>query len=332
MIETKTFKEIINNGYVYPSIIPQDLQATIYYWYQDRHVADDDKFPLWFTRLLLKDYKHYNELLRIEPGITQYDWLVTQYMELQRQKTGEYSDTTGEEGSKNSTLANTRTTEESVKDTESSTKSNTNTLTGTKATSGTRDTDTDNNTTTSGTDVTDEDTTETVKSDTKGMTRALPLSITTNQAYWTEHEISDAHLDWSTATDQSGSGTNGRTTGTDDISVTHNSTTDFDGDVSEKYSDTTTDNRTVTDAGTGSKTGSRSIEGTTTDSGTNVETSSNDITKTGSNSDLTREIYTGRQGKIAEILEEAKTYIETTDAWNWLSKQIDTVFMGVYDI
>lgn len=59
------------------------LQQTIYDWFQFRPVCDNDKFNIFFNRVLNRDMGRYNELLRIQPGISNYDWLVTKYQETQ---------------------------------------------------------------------------------------------------------------------------------------------------------------------------------------------------------------------------------------------------------
>lgn len=62
-------------------MIPTDLQKTITDWFQYREVVDDDKFEVYFKRVLNRDYGRYQELLRIEPGYAHYDWLVKNYKE-----------------------------------------------------------------------------------------------------------------------------------------------------------------------------------------------------------------------------------------------------------
>lgn len=58
-----------------------ELQTTINDWFQFREVVDDDKFAVYFKRVLNRDYNRYKELLRIEPGYAHYDWLVKNYKE-----------------------------------------------------------------------------------------------------------------------------------------------------------------------------------------------------------------------------------------------------------
>ena len=78
----KTYAQIVDQ-ITFPETVDAALQQTIFDWFQFREVADDYKFPFWFVRLLNRDISQYNQLLRIEPGISSYDWLVSKYRELQ---------------------------------------------------------------------------------------------------------------------------------------------------------------------------------------------------------------------------------------------------------
>lgn len=90
---TKTLNQIKNEGYVYPGFISEDLRGLIDDWFGSRIVCDDDYFPLFFNRVLARDYKRYHEILRIEPGYAEYDWLVQHYTESQRKNRQEDSST-----------------------------------------------------------------------------------------------------------------------------------------------------------------------------------------------------------------------------------------------
>ena len=73
-----TFKEAREKWTnLYPTTIPQELQLTINDWYNDRQICDDEKFPVFFQRLLNQTFPMYQELLRVQPGYAHYDWLVT---------------------------------------------------------------------------------------------------------------------------------------------------------------------------------------------------------------------------------------------------------------
>lgn len=64
------------------------FKETVSAWFDKREVCDDDNFPDFFRRVIVRDYGRYYELLRIEPGYAQFDWLVEEYLELQRKSSG----------------------------------------------------------------------------------------------------------------------------------------------------------------------------------------------------------------------------------------------------
>lgn len=66
-------------------------------------MADDDKFGVWVSRVISRDYKAYREILRIQPGYAQYDWLVTQYYEREINEKSQNE----ENGTNNSSLTKT---------------------------------------------------------------------------------------------------------------------------------------------------------------------------------------------------------------------------------
>lgn len=66
-------------------MIDDSLKETINDWFQYREVCDDDKFPVYFRRVLNRDYARYSQLLRLEPGVAEYDWLVEIYNEFKSQ-------------------------------------------------------------------------------------------------------------------------------------------------------------------------------------------------------------------------------------------------------
>lgn len=73
------------------------LQTTINEWFQNREVVDDDYFELYFRRILNRDYGRYTQILRLEPEISEYDWLVEEYLERKSEHSGsnKQSGTTG---------------------------------------------------------------------------------------------------------------------------------------------------------------------------------------------------------------------------------------------
>lgn len=345
MIKTKTFSQIIDEGYQYPEIIPEDLQEVIYDWYQYRHVCDDDKFTVFFDRLLKKEYHHYYQLLRIEPGIAEYDWLVSQYKELQRENTDSKTNTQSVEGtietSESSTVDEdiTNTTTHNTTDTGTVTRDNdleTN-VTETITRDDTRTIDREDTGTNSRTDVTDNDTTNTSLTDGKGLTRSLPMSAS---QIGIDSDGNISSLDWGTASGQTQETNKQNSTGTSDTTLT---STGSDSIISAGTdvldSDESRTKREVLDGGytdtsTKSKTGTETnvTDGTTTGSKTGSTEKSEDTTTTETGTGRIREIMTGRNDQIALVMENAKAFIESTDAWEWLESRIDTVFMGVYEV
>lgn len=323
----KTFADIISEGYTYPDIIPDDLQAVIYDWYKYRNVCDDEKFGDFFTRLLYRDYNQYDQLLRIEAGVSQYDWLVTKYHELQRQTTG--TETSTGETTKQS--ENGQTVNDNILYTDIKTRG---------VSSQGSDTDSENKTVTIDGDehtITDIDTEttdnidttidRTNSTDTKTMAKDTPMSI----EYAGATGIPSA-LDWRTASAQGEESQTGTSQDVTDTDRTITGTDDRDVRKTTDRTDETTRTASGTDAHgeTESVSNIRTGENGRTIAGTGSETDT--VTGETENEATIREIMTGHDGQIANILERAKQYIITTNAWEWLAGQIDTVFMGVYDV
>lgn len=315
---TKTLSDFISEGYTYPEIIPLDLQELITEWYQFRHVVDDDKFTVFFDRMLKHDYHHYYELLRIEPGISEYDWLVSQYRELQREDMDTRTDTLTAEGTESATvndtetLDDTKTTTYNILDANEASRTNTagKTITDVIA----RD----------DTVVTDTDTTNLTENDSKHADKILPMSadgsITTTQT----GEI--GALSWNTASGQNQTTTKENGTGTVDTTETL--------DSDETRTRTETNSGGYTDASEKTKTGTETVVDGSEKTGekTSSVQRSNESTKASAGTGRTREIMTGRSGQIAIMLANAQDFIMKSDAWTWLQTRIDTCFMGVYDV
>lgn len=77
----QTFQQILNNGYTFPTDIDEPTQELIKEWFQYRQVADNNKFIPWFNRSLNLNYPYYRQLLRIDPTVSDYDWLIENYKE-----------------------------------------------------------------------------------------------------------------------------------------------------------------------------------------------------------------------------------------------------------
>ena len=79
----------MKNQNLYPSQIEQTDREMINDWFDFRYVCDDEKFPVFFKRYLNLYYNRYLELQRLEPGYAKYDWLVNNYLELQKTTIGD---------------------------------------------------------------------------------------------------------------------------------------------------------------------------------------------------------------------------------------------------
>lgn len=73
---------------IWPTQIGEIEQSKISLWFKFREVADDERFGDYFQRVLDESAVQYQQLLRIEPGVTTYDWLVSKYTEAQRKTIG----------------------------------------------------------------------------------------------------------------------------------------------------------------------------------------------------------------------------------------------------
>lgn len=108
MAKTMTFEEILSqNPNLYETTEMRNDEATqaiIYDWFRFRRVTSNKRFPLYFQRVISRDYSRYLQLLRIEAGKigdsgrpTNYDWLINEYLEELKSNEGEKS--TSSEGS-----------------------------------------------------------------------------------------------------------------------------------------------------------------------------------------------------------------------------------------
>lgn len=329
-MRTMTFSEFIATGYEYPEIITEDLQQTIFDWFQFRHICDDEKFGVFFTRLLEKDFEQYNQLLRIEPGIAQYDWLVSSYKELQREDLDSRTVTINGESTESGSDSNTETRnleDETTYNTQvSGTSSRDNDATRTVQETIARD----DTVTSSKTDITDTDTTDQLSSNSKNATRSLPMSTA---ALGVDQQTGDlASLDWSTASAQSETSGKENRTGTVDTEVTSTGTDTLDSDTTRSvteindggYSDTEQTNKTGTDT--------TERTGTITNARTLSNSKTNESATSSAGTGRTRVVETGRNNQIALMLDNASKFIKKSSAWQWLADQLETVFIGVYDI
>lgn len=331
----------------YPAAVTNDLKQTISDWFDNREVCDDDKFNAFFNRVLNRDLPRYNQLLRIEPGVSQYDWLVQKYREAQLTKT------------ETGTNSKTGSVERDISDTQSGTKGNTRTfnttdttdrdVTGSETHGGTYSRNkgygkTSTNSGTIGNSGTRVETgsvsdsgTNSSSNDHKALGKAAPQSVS-----YANQSGMPSTLDWSYPGSQgedtnSASGSSSNTTTFNNHTFTDNNTTTDARKTTLGGTDTETDTdaRTVTKAGTDD--GTVTHTGTITDSGSNSlsktvsDDTSTSLTETGSKSGTDRTQETGRDVDIATLLSNAKGFIMGTNAWEWLSNQLEVCFMGIYD-
>lgn len=350
-----TFQEIIQKD---PTIWTAEIKdidkKTITDWFQFREVCDDEKFKVFFQRILNTNYHLYLEKQRLEPGYARYDWLVNQYLELQRKNkstlTGSRDGTSG--------AKTTATREIDYKNTNNSTNENISNSTSNSENSNTTTNNLSNSSTTAvssknnqtqKTTSSNENTSATFNSgDSVSANKELPFESSNIPAKNISVKYKDqvigsfngiGPLDFTAATSQSettnfsSQSNNGQSMNSSSISYEGEADT-----VSTTAS--TTDTGTVTAAGTGkvinATTDNMSVSGSSTNKGN--ETNNNQVNSSNSenhseNSENDETLQqAGRQGNIAAILEEASSFIETSSAFTWFRKQLETCFINVFEI
>lgn len=304
MKTTKTFNELIaehGRQALFLGLIDQASEDAVVDFFGDRHVTDDNKAVLYFTRNLKRYADQYNNLLRIET--IKFDPLVTKYLEEQdKYKTD-----------------NARTKTDSAKDSTTQTRLNNGTVT-VKTDSTTTDdattastlsgTDTQNNT-----NVVDRDTTgsatDTIR--TRDLHSDTPHSDVSSVT--TGGLMNSVNWKYASGLDDHGEDSTHSTNGTEDVTTTDNGTT------------------------TTSQTGSGSVNDEVVVDGTQVTTKADGYTltdtkeKTGStgetdkkNEEKTKRL-TGRDGSPQELLDKARNYIKGTLAMDTLLGELEICFM-----
>lgn len=113
-----TYQEALENN---PNLITADiddvLKQTIYNWFYDWNICYDNKFQTYFNRVLTRDYPRYRQLLRIQPGEAEYDWLVGNYSEREVINEGTTSKSNSSTNKTTSTGSNTETNSKTGTDT-----------------------------------------------------------------------------------------------------------------------------------------------------------------------------------------------------------------------
>ena len=114
-----TFSELLekyNEDEVFPEDVDDPLRETIKNWYHYRRlcVMNPEMFILFFQRTLSEHYLRYRELLRIEPGISKFDWLVQNYREMQNERIATISEESGITGESTENIENGTETAETL--------------------------------------------------------------------------------------------------------------------------------------------------------------------------------------------------------------------------
>lgn len=292
--------------------------------------------------------------LRIEAGVSDYDWLVQDYRERQT-----YTHTIGEDSKD---ISNTGSESDGGTITDEFTRHNTGTQTNVRDDDRTVTRDTaDTSSKTDNLTISKGGTVETLHSgtitdnETHSITTGGSTSDTTDEktlektnpmsASYPSGQQASGSLDWQYPSGQrevyttdtgSSSGTDSGTSqnarsldygtmltndlqdthaGTQSGSQTHTGTIDYADDETR----TRTDNLTQTGEN------ERTIATTKTSTGSS-ETTGNDERET-----LLQDVYTGRNYDVATLLKKAVNYIWTTDAWEELRKSLELCFLSVYD-
>lgn len=366
----KTFSEVLEEygSYNVFPITDTPLNTLITQWYESRYIgADNDAdFIRFFKRIYNNEYNRYYQILRLDPKVTEYDWLVQTYRE--RQKTNDVAIN----ASNNSTTAGTHTGTE------------TGTHSGTGSENATRTLNTqDNNTLSkSGSDTTqtarngsihgtssvnsrrDEDIDQTVTTETQSdtftdagaesLTKTAPMSVsyssngavhnkTYSGAGGTAQGDDIRGLDFTYADGQTLSNNRGIAKNSVDDTVDTSAQNQYTEVTSNQNSGTTSETTDKDYSYDGYETGHKTQTGTITDVKSNLSNKTDSINKSltdtvrvsgasGSKSEaLEREIWTGRDKEVAELLARACTYISQTDAWAWLMEKLDICFYGIYE-
>lgn len=298
-------------------MIPDALRATIYDWYINRHVADDDNFILFFRRSLMRYYPKYDALMRVEAGIDTYDWLVEKYEEEKATHAG----TTDKDTS--------RAYEDSETYTDTKTPARTKTIEKTRQLEhGQTTTRTDNLTQTGE-----------YSGNTSGATGSGGISETSSKN--APMSISNGFIPGANGVSADNTSLSFQGTMLTEMAYAtgisigaQNSQTKTQG--ANSGSDETHSTGTVTTANTGTDTQTETE--THTDGGTEQEsrTQTKNAEETGGTTETVNgenlRVASGRYTRMSALLRDAEDFITTTDAWGFLSGKLERCFMGIYDV
>lgn len=320
-------------------------------WYDDREVCDNNKFKTYFQRILYRDFGQYQQLLRVEPGVSKYDWLVQTYHEAMEtrdsdstetatsEKSGATTNTSTDARTENRTLTDaltlTTVTDESSSDDTTRTDNLTDRYSGADTTvHGHSVSSSDTSSSTAGGSDSTTDTTE-------GTTRSLEKIAPQSMSYGSGQDSHDS-LDWAYPSGQREEGTDsestsattyGRTDSTTGSSTTTHSGTDtYNRGTSLSHTGTQTTatdserDATVTQTHGGTQTTATTHGGTITDNGHTSE--SGESTRERSGQDTIKRRDTGRDVDIATLLGNATSFIVRSSAFEWMRSRIEPAFQG----
>ncbi len=311
--------------------VAETTKTLIADWFGLRTVCSDDNFARFFRRKMNSCALRYANLSRIE--LTAFDPLVANYIEretiennnktansVRKQETAKSENGTRDSSSSHTdNNESTRTPDIKRTDESNDTQANTESATDKVTKSGT-DNSTDNVTHTGS-----------AQGDHKEMDKIAPQSISYEGAV----AGNIPNLDWRYATSQKQAQENktdnstdntehtGSTSGEDNTEHTGNNTgnTNHTGESHESGNEKTVGS--VTGSQTGHEESNSSGTGSIDESGNSSE----------SEDSRRRERESGRGGLTPqEALRTAVSYLETSSAWEWLRRELETCFLCIYDI
>lgn len=333
----KTFQTIIDEvgeNAVYPSIEGLDdaFKNACSMWFAGREVSSDQNFIRFFQRVIIRDFGQYKQLLRIEPGIASYDWLVQNYQEAMTENTQNSSESTSQG------TVNTVTNDLEDNTTRNATGTSDTTVTNDLANANTRISTTTHGATvstiTSDTNQAGGSDTRTGsdKSDSKSLQKENPMSISyaggIDISHLSGHVGND--LSWEYPGGQSESAQ--ETESSDTTTYGRTDTRSASSTVTNGGEDETVDESSGTNTGTvvtdSDTTNNETVK--TERTGTVETVGSVSGTRTGNGTQVTKHIDTGRNVDVATLLTNATSFIVNSSAWEWIRRRLEPCFMGIY--
>lgn len=317
--------------------MPATLKATIEDWFYDRYVFSNTDFPRYFRRELANDLPQFTELLRVQPGMIKVDWFVEEYQERRAEHTGshssssngssrtEYGKTMQDNGS---TLHNGTDENDHIQDAATNYDDEQNT--GSQSYGKTQTTENSDNKSNT------QDSETLLKQGSKDGHREMGKNTPQSILYPGSAVNTIPDLIWQTASTQGQTEDTHQPTGTDPDTN------------SNKTIETGTQNGKVTDGGQDNSSGTakrafnrneinKTIynDGNTTsrhteEGGSDGQTTNG--TESGTENGEDTAITTGRHQLPAEVIRQAVSVIENTNAWDWLMYKLEPYFIGVWEV